>query len=152
MSAIHQILRGNQWSLGEGHFDTGLALVRFRKGIPAADATGDHTRLISIEWVYADEGSSDLPDETTQAEMLQFEHDLGDSVQKDALAILTAVVTFEGVRQWVFYTSDESAFIERLSVIPHHGRERFPIKIGTSDDPTWSYLRDEVLGSMRLDA
>lgn len=152
MSAIEQFLRDDRWSLGEGHFDTGLALVRFRKGAPAADATGDYTRLISIEWPYAEEGSGELPEEATQAEMLQFENDLRDSVQKDALAILMAVVTFEGVRQWVFYTCDEPAFMERLSMLPHQGRERFPIKIGTSDDPTWAYLREEVFGPMRLDA
>src|SRR4051812_38500422 len=102
MSAIEQILRDDRWSLAEGHFDTGLCLVRSRTQVPAADATGDHTRLISIEWAYAEERSGDLPDEPTQEEMLQFEYDLRDSVQEDALAILMAVVTFEGVRQWVF--------------------------------------------------
>jgi hypothetical protein len=93
-----------------------------------------------------------LPDEATQAEMLQFENDLRDSVQKDALAILMAVVTFESVRQWVFYTRDESTFMERLSLMPHHGRERFPIDIATSDDAEWSYLRNEIVEPTRPDA
>src|SRR5438874_5331996 len=149
MLAIEEILRDDRWSLAEGHFDTGLCLVRFRTEVPSADATGDHTRLISIEWAYAEEGSGELPDEPTQAEMLQFENDLRDSVQKDALAILMAVVTFEGIRQWVFYTRDEPNFMKRLSLIPHHGRERFPIKIGTSDDAEWSYLRNEILRHRR---
>jgi hypothetical protein len=86
-----------------------------------------------------------MPDSETSKEMTRLEHHLCEAVQHDAHAVLTAILTFDGARQWVFYTFDVKEFGQRLSVIPDYYGEPYPIALTTKEDPTWSYLREQIL-------
>jgi hypothetical protein len=50
--------------------------------------------------------------------MKRFEGHLCGAFEQDALAVLTAVLTFDVARQWVFYTDDVQECANRLSEIP----------------------------------
>ena len=56
--------------------------------------------------------------------MRVFEDRLCDAWEHDAIAVLTAVLTFDGARQWVFYTADTEQCGSRLNAMPQE-QERY---------------------------
>jgi hypothetical protein len=110
-----------------------------------------YERFLTVTWGYADEGSGELPDAATGSEMERFEGHLCDAFEHDALAVLAAVLTFDGARQWVFYTHDVQECANRLSVIPDYHGEPYPIELTSEEDPTWAYLREQILGRVPTD-
>ena len=76
--------------------------------------------------------------------MKVFEERFCQAVEQDACAVLSAVLTFDGARQWVFYTDDVKGCAERLGAMPQE-TEPYPLELTAQDDPEWSYLRDEIL-------
>jgi len=101
-------------------------------------------RLLTIVWPYADEDTGTLPSADDSEQMAQFEDRFCKAVESDALAILTAVLTFDGARQWVFYTGDVAECGKRLSQMPQTS-DPYPIELTTEADPEWAYLRNQVL-------
>lgn len=87
-----------------------------------------------------------MPAPSDMQEMSRFEDFLTASVEQDGLAVLTAILTFDGARQWVYYTRDIQQFAERLSAIPDFYGDPYPLEISTQEDPIWSYLREQILG------
>ena len=145
MCPVEQLLKDDRWSAFELDHPTGPGLLRVRTPVPGPGIVTDHTRLLTVVWAYAEEGGGEMPDPEASAAMGRFENHLCAAVEADALAILMAVLTFDGARQWVFYTRDVSEFGRRLSVMPDDEGEPYPIELTTREDPTWSYLREEVL-------
>ena len=152
MTEVEQLLKDDRRSLAEFPADTGPALLRYRTPVLGPDETGSHPLLLIIAWAYGEEGSRELPDSAITAELGSFEDHLCDAVQRDTLAILTAVLTFDGARQWVFYSRDTAEFARRLSVIPDYHGQRYPIELTTQEDATWSYLREQIVQQVHPDA
>jgi hypothetical protein len=111
---------------------------------PRGSSTRGYPRLLTIAWAFDAEGAGSLPSEDESEAMGTFEDRFCDAVECDALAVLTAVLTFDGARQWVFYTSDTKMCGLRLEAMPQE-TEPYPIELVAKDDPEWRYLRDEIL-------
>lgn len=101
-----------------------------------------------VIWPYDEEGKGTLPDHETGERLREFEALLSATLENDARAIVAAVVTFDGARQWVAYTTDSAECTRRMQLIFGDG-SRFPLDIDAFPDPSWSYLRDEVLLRVR---
>lgn len=99
---------------------------------------------MKIVWAYADENSGAMPTTEDSEQMGEFEDRFCDAVETDATAILTAVLTFDGARQWVFYTRDIQECGDRLNNMPQNG-DPYPVELTTDLDPDWRYLREEIL-------
>lgn len=146
-----QLTKSDIWAVAEGRSDGAVALWRYR--VPVLGPTGGESHPIGVIvlWPYADPHSGVLPTEADMAEMSRFEDLLGEAVECDALAVMAAVLTFDGARQWVFYTRDLDHFVERLSALPDYHGEPYPIEVAAEEDPTWAYLREEILGPVDYD-
>ncbi len=131
------------WNLVKGNTETGPLLLRFREPeLPPEIAV--FPNCLRVVWGYDDEGSGTLPDGRCNEHMEVFENRLCAAWEHDALAVLTAVLTFDGARQWVFYTSDVQACVERLNSMPQES-EAYPIELDAFNDPTWNYLHEEII-------
>ncbi|WP_146400765.1 DUF695 domain-containing protein [Pseudobythopirellula maris] len=149
LQPVKQLLKDDQWAVAEIQHTSGPGLIRFRQPVLAPRDCRSHPHRLSITWAYAEEGSGQqLPDNEVGQEMGRFEDHLTAAVEADAHAVLTGVLTFDGARQWVFYTRDVSEFADRLSRIPDYHGEPYPIELETDYDATWSYLRDQILGGV----
>ena len=151
MSQIEQLLRDDRWTLAELGHPLGPCIIRFRRPVLGPTDVEDFHRLVTVVWGYAAEGSGAMPDAQTSAEMERFENHLREAVQRDIQAVLTAVLTFDGARQWVFYARDVAEFGRRLSAIPDYHGQRYPIQLTTRVDTTWSYLREQILQGVPRD-
>jgi hypothetical protein len=145
MSVVKQLLAEDRWSMAQLGHPLGDATLRFRSRLPAPGAVADYGHRLSITWAYAAEGSGARLSAAIGEAMGNFEDHLCEAVEHDAHAVLVAVLTFDGARQWVFYTGDVAELGRRLSAIPDLDGEPYPIEVSSEQDPTWSFLRDQVL-------
>ncbi|MDJ0970873.1 MAG: DUF695 domain-containing protein [Kiloniellales bacterium] len=144
---IRELVEKDVWALAEAHSAQGPMLKRFRTPILQPVDITSHRRVLRILWIYAEEGTGEMPSSEDSDRMEKFENLTCDALEKDHLAVLTAVVTFDGARQWVWYTSDVPACGQRINEMPQE-EERYPIELDAFDDPDWGYLRNTILGSI----
>jgi hypothetical protein len=148
---VQQMIEGDRSSfveLGSGH---SAALIRFRTPVlgGAVEVPGYPFRL-AILWPYAEADSGALPTPEEHGEMSAFEELLFETLGHDAHAVWVAVLTFDGARQWVFYTRDIVECGRRLDAMPQP-EEPYPIEIEADEDPKWLYLRRQILGHVGFD-
>ncbi len=151
VSNVTELLAAGRWSIAQGHSPAGASIIRFREPVLAPDQTTGYHRCLRIVWPYAPEGSGALPDPTTTEALETFEDRLVDALEDNATAVLTAVLTLDGARQWVFYTGDAKACGARINGMPQE-RDPYPIELDVFTDAEWSYLRDQILASVARDA
>lgn len=132
------------WTAISGELDSGPFILRHLSDLEPRSDLGN---LLRIVWIYADENTGALPDEFESRAMTDFENILVDRFENDGLAMLTAALTFDGSRQWVWYTSDVSECGDRLNNLPST-EEPYPIEIDAEEDPEWGYLRNTIIGSI----
>lgn len=145
MSLVKQLLEEDRWSMAQLGHPLGDATLRFRSRILGPLGVEEHGHRLSITWAYAPEGSGERLSAALGETMGRFEDHLCEAVEHDAHAVLVAVLTFDGARQWVLYTGDVAEVGKRLSVMPDLDGKPYPIELYTEPDPTWSFLRDELL-------
>ena|SRR5579859_15891 len=143
---ISGLLKQGGWSVarsGDGSPD--FFFLRFRTPVLMPAEVESHPTRLSILWPFADEDSGAVPDPEALEAMTVFEDRICAAFESDSLAVLTAVLTFDGARQWLFYTRDLNECGRRLHTMPQEP-EPYPIELVAEPDPGWSYLRDEFLG------
>src|SRR5689334_6431334 len=106
ISKVVELLRSDHWTLIEGRNKFGPFLLRYRIPVIAPPHTKGYERVLKIVWSYAEENAGEMPSPSVSDKMAEFENRFCEAVERDAIAILTAVLTFDGARQWVFYSAD----------------------------------------------
>jgi Family of unknown function (DUF695) len=149
-STPRDLISWDHWAIAETAAPPRLGIIRFRTPVLGSDQVKGYPRCLRILWAYADEGSGALPDDPTTQRLQTFENRLVEALERDAVAVLTAVLTFDGARQWVFYTADGNRCAARIEELPRE-QDPYPIDIDVFDDPEWRYLRDEILATVPYD-
>ena len=147
MTRIDQLLQHDTWASADGGPDEAPFLIRFRTPIIEPGEAPTYDRRLCVVWAYAEEGSGAMPDEAESEAMAEFENRLCAAWEQDALAFLSAVVTYDGARQWVWYVRDVAQCGERLEEMPQEA-EPYPIELTTAHDPDWNFLREETLANV----
>jgi len=148
---VSKLLSDDRWSLAEGHTATGPYMIRFRTPVLGPSDTAGYDKLLTIVWPYADADTGALPTPEDNAALEQFENRFCDAFEHDCHAVLTAVLTFDGARQWVVYTGDFHECGNRLGAMPQN-EQPYPIELNARSDPEWNYLRDEILHRVQPNA
>jgi hypothetical protein len=141
---VRDVLRDDRWTGVEGSNNVGPFLFRYRTPVLAPPDTKGYGDVLRILWAYADENTGAMPSPLDSEQMGEFEDRFCEAVEQDATAILTAVLTFDGARQWIFYTGDVQECGERLNNMPQND-EPYPLELTTEEDPDWQCLRETVL-------
>ncbi len=146
-STPQDLISADRWAIAESEAPPRKGIIRFRTPVLSPHQVKGYPTCLRVLWAYASEGSGTLPDEPTSLQLQAFENRLVDAFEQDAVAVLTAVLTFDGARRWVFYTADIVACGTRIECMPQES-EPYPIEIDMFNDPEWRYLRDEVLATV----
>lgn len=150
MNPVLKMINDDKCQLVEVKLEVGLALIRFRTPVLGGVEMPGYNWRLAILWPYADAGSGAWPTRESMEEMDVFETRLCEAFEKDAHAVLVAVVTLDGARQWVFYTSSVEECVSRLNYMPQ-ADEPYPLEIEGTEDPKWLYLREEILSHVNFD-
>jgi Family of unknown function (DUF695) len=141
---VLEVLRNDRWKCVQGENDVGPCVLRYRTPVLTPAEINGYGHVLKIVWPYADDNIGAMPSADDTEQMAEFEDRFRAAVEHDATAILTADLTFDGARQWVYYTGDVQECGVRLNNMPQSD-EPYPLELTTEDDPRWEYLRDEIL-------
>ena len=151
MNSVLKMIEGDRASFVEVSIDDAVALIRYRLPVLGGIEVPGYTWRLAVLWPYAESGSGALPTRQASDAMDVFEERIFQAFGHDDHAVWVAVLTFDGARQWVFYTNDVHECGRRLAKMPHE-EEPYPIELEADEDPTWAYLRESILGSLNLKA
>lgn len=114
---------------------------RVRNRFPTTLEPAKYTHLIAIFWKYEPINGTGIPAPDLHQAMNEFEDVLTSSLQTPGQAIMTAVVTGTGVREWQWYSRDPDETLALLNAALE-GKEIPPVEFAGDPDPTWeSYKR-----------
>lgn len=130
------------WARAESQHDNHLLLIRFRE-IPETFLRSAYPHRINVFWKMDETDENGLPTENEFTRLETFEDRLVNAIEPDAQSILVAALSCNGEREFVFYTTDVSGFMERLRNLPQE-RDRYPITIQRYEEPAWSYFEAVV--------
>lgn len=102
------------WTTSEGLLEGKPIIIRIRQSLRPLAGHAQFPNRMRIVWQYEPKGESGLPSAELLRRMATCEDALVDALECDNLAILTHVMTCDGVRQWVFYASDTGQCTDRL--------------------------------------
>ena len=142
---INNLIKNDQWAGISGKTSSGAYILRYRTPVLNNKEIEGYTQLLRIVWIYANENTGALPTETDSVNMEIFENYIITALEEDNLAVLTAVLTFDGARQWVFYTYNINKCSERINLILGKGNKPYPIELDTFEDKEWKYLSETIL-------
>jgi ribosomal protein L14E/L6E/L27E len=95
---------------------------------------------VEITWKYEADDKG-MPSDDVAEKMEAMETALKKAVEKDKLAIMTAVYTGDGEKVWVFYTRTARVFGERLNDALS-SFETLPISLYVEADSDWEEYKD----------
>ena len=101
------------------------------------DKPSDFARLgtaIEISWPY--ESNTPFPKTRDNEQMLEFERALDELAGGNGYSELARVSTGNGVKEWLFYSSNQHRFMDRMnSLLKNH--PVYPIEIKFYEDSSW---------------
>ena len=126
------------WTLLQKESDGRPLLIRFRQLDSAFARARLHERL-NIFWIMNEADLNGLPTQAESDRLKVFENLLVEAVEHDGGSVLSAVLTCNGKREFVFYTADVAVFLARLTDMPQE-EQRYPIELHRNDDSEWEYF------------
>ena len=126
------------WAIAEGETDEYSFQVRFRC-FPVDFSKNDYPVRLNVFWAMARPLEDGLASQMDIPIMQKFEERIVRTSELNGSAILTAVLTGRGEREFVFYARSADDFLCSLNAIPQEAG-RYPIQIHSSNDPDWVYF------------
>lgn len=131
----------NNWFTALSENEMGdMVIVSGRDDLQEFIDSGKFKERVEITWKYMGDEKA-MPSEELSAKMEAAQELLQKAMEKDKLAIMTAVYTGGGEKIWVFYVRTSKVFGERLNEALAE-MELLPITIYVENDPEWDEYRD----------
>ena len=140
-TVLRALLHADHWRMAHGYAGTAPFILRFREPLPGPVDVPGYDRVLRVLWAFAEEDLDAMPDDDTCRALASFEDDLCGALEQDLTAALMAVLTFDGARQWVFYTRDLAACGQRINALPQK-EDPYPLELDSFIDREWRYVRD----------
>ncbi|MEM6691473.1 MAG: DUF695 domain-containing protein [Planctomycetota bacterium] len=128
---------GNQWTIAQGTWHNGLPIImRLRTEIDDHVGSPDYAIGYRITWKFANPTKDGYPSESDRDLMDAFELKLIKEFESSSTAIVVAVVTHNGERDFICYTGDPNSahtlFNKTFAADPAR-----PLSFAAAADPEW---------------
>lgn len=145
---LANIVIDDTWAASDGRLDGKPMLIRIRQNLRPLAGHPQLPHRLRIVWEYEPENDSGVPSRDDLERMRECEDLLVRALEQGNNAVLTHVLTCDGLRQWVFFSSNLQESAERINAsLPHD--EPYPLELTAEPDPDWSeYL--ETLRTLGL--
>lgn len=141
-NTIEEIVRRDTWSVAEGQHNGKPLVIRFRQDFREHPDLSAYSQRVLVKWSFQSDNSG-MPDGETSFAMGEFEDRLVEAFEGDLSAVLTAVITNDGARQWLLYAKDPEIVEQRLAKLRDASFEA-----DSRADPEWEFLYQRILGGM----
>jgi hypothetical protein len=125
-----------QWAILEVSGEKGQAIFRVRTDRPEDPAVPQLGTCIKVRWSY-EEAAGGFPGGDDRESMDEFEEAIDELTSDNGFSYLMLVTTGMGMKEWMFYTADEAAFMERFNDLLWEMPE-YPIRVLHSPDEEWT--------------
>jgi hypothetical protein len=144
---------GGLWSMAVGDDEGRPVLFRVRTEMPAELVRAGLPHLIAMLWPYQPDNDAGLPSSADAEQMSAFEDCLTNALQATDQAIMTAVVTGTGLREWQWYVRDPEETMRRVQEAISAAGLSVPVEFAGDPDPQWEgYQRAlAILNSLASD-
>ncbi|RLS35213.1 MAG: DUF695 domain-containing protein [Planctomycetota bacterium] len=143
-SQVQEAITRDQWKVAEGEDGDQPLVVRFRSELRTVEDVSGYPHLLLVNWNYESDERG-MPKDSELESIDDFEDLLTDALEKDFQSALVCVITTEGSRQWVFYSSSVDEAAVRINAMPQKEKP-YPIELLADDDEEWMYFKDNILG------
>lgn len=126
------------WAIAEGRTSEHPFQIRFRDRIALLERSL-YAKRLNVFYSMRRSDAHGMAIESELDDLHIFENRLVPAVEQDESAMLVAVITGRGEREFVFYVQDPQLFLKHLSEMPQEA-ERYPIEIHAADDSEWTYF------------
>lgn len=118
-------------------------VFRVRNRFPQDLEPVRYPHLIAMIWQYQSDNDTQLPSNADADRMSAFEDQMTAAIQAPGQAVLTAIVTGTGVREWQWYSRDpdESLLLINAALA---GQELPPVEFAGDPDPSWEAYKRAV--------
>ena len=124
----------SNWTLAEATDEDGIPTM-FR--IRQIEPVGDQQEKLNIIWEYGPDCEFGMPSEDELSRMNECEELLTEFQFESGTCCLVAVLTGDGIRQWILYSSDIQSFGDFVNdSFPAY--PPYPIEINHESDPEWN--------------
>ena len=127
----------DNWLVAQGDIDGLPAIVRLRDEVQSFIKGGKHQHYLRVVWEMSEIDEFGLPDENEMQRLELFEDRLCSVFEAGDHAILSFVLTNDGLRQWLFYSQDLEESVRRINEMPQE-EAAYPIELTANEDPEWS--------------
>lgn len=136
----------DSWVAGRAQVNGHELIIRARSHRPSAELRATCPHLLIIAWKFGETPTGmPTPDENARALELEAALDEGIRVGIDGTepGVLAAVITGNGGKEWLYYTSDADRFMEAFNLAVS-GREPYPLEFEGFVDAEWKALAELV--------
>ncbi|WP_299263135.1 DUF695 domain-containing protein [uncultured Psychrosphaera sp.] len=133
--SLKQIVENDKWTVAEGYLGEDKMFLRYRHEIKHSTDVSKYPKAIHVFWKY-EPNDSGMPSAEVNKDMGVFEEHLVNALEVDMSGVITAIITKEGSRHWLFYSKDTNTFASKLQSIPHKN-SAYPIEIEANNDNEW---------------
>ena len=127
------------WAGAEGGYGDHPLLIRFRELDEAFPKCRYPVRL-NVLWQMVESDVNGWPNDSEFQKLSTFEDRLVEAVEQDNQSILIVVLTYNGMKEFVFHSEDEAVFLDRITNMTQE-TERYPITISKNLDGEWDYFK-----------
>lgn len=118
-------------------------IFRVRNRFPHNLEPATFHHLIAMIWQYQSDNDMQLPSTADADQMSLFEDRMTAAIQSPGQALLTAIVTGTGVREWQWYSRDPDESL-RLINAALAGQEVPPVEFAGDPDPSWEAYKRAI--------
>ncbi len=143
-ASVQSAVKLDLWAMAEGENNDKPLIIRFRSELRTVGDVSGYPELLLVNWNYASDAQG-MPSDAAVEAIDDFEDLLLAALEHDYQTVLVCVITNDGSRQWVFYSSGIDEAANRINAMPQKAQP-YPIELLTDDDAEWAYFKDNILG------
>jgi Family of unknown function (DUF695) len=130
----------DEWDILEGTHNGGPMIVRLRSGLRASAGHKDFGIQIGVAVPLKDPSSNGLPTTGEDHQLGTIEARLSRDLESSGRAVLAAVITTSGMREFVFYSGSKD-WIQDWANGLQATTDTHQIQVLSQSDPKWSVYR-----------
>lgn len=123
-----------EWVVAEAEDEGNPIILRIRS-VPAEFEKAAYPHMISVAWPYQAIGAG-MPDAAQKERMDLLEDLLMPALERSGNAILTVVITGNGIRQWQWYSRGMEETMDIVNATLE-SQDPFPVEFSLVEDPAW---------------
>ena len=128
----------SNWTNSSGEIGGNPAQMRRNEGVQSLCGDPDWAAEVRVAIQISDVGDDGLPDGASEFEALDAVEDLyRDALQRGGTCVLALVVTMDGIRDLIFYTSNPDAVIREFEERLKPATETHQVELTIRPDETW---------------